>query len=407
MARLRTDGWATVVALAVLASAGLLYLILLPLFVDQLQRSFGLSPAQAGLVTSVNAYAGVASAFATAPFVLRLPWRRTVVAALTVLAVCDLATPAVPQLAPLLCVRVLHGVASGIATAMTAALLGRTRLPDRAYAVLLIYQALVGTAALFVLPEVIASHGRSVLFIALAAGALAGVLAVLPLPDLPARQPELSAVGSHAAQRWTVATALAGVYLFQTFHTFLVAYALNIGDGLGLPRAITTSGVATGQSVGVLGSVAVLGIGARFGRVRPLLLIAPAIAIEALLLLGSAASAQTWYAAQTVDNLLTFFALPLLLGACAAAGRDGRTAVWGGLASKVGVATGPMLGGALLGTAGVKPLIVASCAGILAAGASAVFAARTLARRSRDHSVTRAADPDATQPGSNVIEVEV
>lgn len=383
MRPLRANSWGAMIALAVLTSGSMLYLTLLPLFVDQLQQAFALSPAEAGLVTSLNAYAAVAGAIVTAPFATRLPWRRMIVIALAILALCEFVTPLAPGFPALIGLRVFHGIASGVALAISLSLLGRTELPDRAYAVLLVYQSLIAAAGLFVLPRFTAAIGPSFLFAALTAGALVGILAAIPLPDFPIKPSADTEGESRSARRWTIAGALIATYMLQAFHTFLVGHALSIGEQLGLARAIVTSGVATGVSMGVLGSILVIAIGARYGRVGPLLCVIPPVVLVGVLLLGPAASAATWFSMQIIDYFTNFFVVPILLGICAAAGDDGRSAVWGGLASMVGIATGPVAGGIVLEMTGVQILIVAACGGMVVATVIAAITASSIARRTR------------------------
>ena len=126
----------------------------------------------------------------------------------------------------------------------------------------------------------------------------------------------------------------------------------------------------------ILGAVAVILMGQRFGRVLPLLLIVPVAVLQATMLLLAGGTGWVWSATQIMDGLVTYYALPLLLGTCAATEPGGRAAVWGGLASKIGLATGPVMGGVIYSIFGFRGVIILGCVGI---GLAAIFSASAAA----------------------------
>ena len=380
---LDADGLLAALLLTILSTSGLYYLIILPVFVVQLQALFGLSPALSGVLVSVDGYAGVGSALLISIFIHKLRWKPLLAGALVVIATCEALTPLAGNLPELFAVRVLHGLASGTATALTASVIGRTRLPDKVYGVLLVYQAAISAGALFALPHFLSAHGPWLTFEITAAATAAALLLIPVIPDFASPNGNVRQTRAVRGLRPEVLAAVAAVYVFQVFHTSLNAYTLGIGDALGLEKVAAANGVGLGQSVGVLGALIVIVIGMRFGRVLPLSVTIPVALLEGALLLLGKHSEPNWVTAQILDGALTYYALPLLLGTCAATDPGGRAPIWGGLASKLGLATGPALGGFLIETS-YRGLIAGGAAGMALAGAVAIYAAARLAHAHRD-----------------------
>lgn len=386
--RASPHGIAEALLLAIISTSGLYYLIILPVFVSQLQLRFHLTPVHAGMITSVNAYAGVLSAIAVSIRIRAIPWRRVLPFALLVIAACEALTPFAPSDPALLAIRAVHGIGSGIATALVASLLGRTRLPDRSYAIMLVYQALVSGAALALIPRFAATLPEGATFHLLAIATGAAIALVPLLPDTEAPVPTGKTQAQPETLRVVVIAAVAAVYLYQAAHTALNAYTLALGGALGLGETSAASGAGIGQTLGLSGAVVAIAMGLRFGRVMPLALIVPVALAEGLLLACARGSPLVWTTAQLVDGVLTFYALPWLLGTCAATSPGGPQAVWGGIGSKLGLASGPALGGATILAAGYGGLVAFGIAGMAIAGVLAVAAALGIARRASSGALT-------------------
>jgi hypothetical protein len=376
------DGIIATTLLAILSTSGLYYLIVLPVFVPQLETHFGLSPAMAGVITSVNAYSGVFSALVTSFLIRRIPWKPAVACALCLVTLSEILTAGLSGITALIGIRIMDGLASGVATAMTASVLGRTRIPDRSYGFLLVYQAIIAGAALFVFPALVTRFGSGAMFATIGALSLGGV-AILPFlsayPVISSNSASTAGVGTKTPVI-AIAAAVGGVYVFQVFHTCINAYVLGIGGALGLASGPVAHGVGIGQTTGVFGAFCVILMGMRFGRIRPLLVIIPIALSEALLLLTFGGNGPIWIVGQIIDGVLVYYSLPVLLGTCAATEPGGRAAVWGGLASKVGLATGPALGGTIILFGSYKTALVVGCVGMATAAALASFAATRLTK---------------------------
>jgi len=72
-----------------------------------------------------------------------------------------------------------------------------------------------------------------------------------------------------------------------------------------------------------------------------------------------------WIAANVGTGITWNFVISHLLGMCARFDQTGQTAVWGGFASKMGLASGPMLFSFIVG-AGNYALLIATAMALLA-----------------------------------------
>jgi MFS transporter, DHA1 family, inner membrane transport protein len=128
-----------------------------------------------------------------------------------------------------------------------------------------------------------------------------------------------------------------------------------------------------------VGSTLVVMFGTRFGRFIPLLiaLILTVIGNAVFYWSGSA----TIYAAANVGTSITWaFVIPYLLGMCAAFDKTGQTAAMAGFCSKMGLATGPLVGGVILGSENYVLLIAASVLVLAASAVAALYPALMLDR---------------------------
>jgi MFS transporter, DHA1 family, inner membrane transport protein len=120
-------------------------------------------------------------------------------------------------------------------------------------------------------------------------------------------------------------------------------------------------------------------MGTRFGRAMPLA-IALVLTVAGNALFHFSAS-QAVYAGANIGTAITWaFVLPYLLGMCAAFDPSGQTAALGGFCSKMGLATGPLVAGLLLGGARFSMLIDVSVAALALSAVAALVPAALLDR---------------------------
>jgi predicted MFS family arabinose efflux permease len=348
-----------------------------PAFVPAIQDYFRLTPAEAGLGTALNAYAGVASGFVASFMIEGLRRKSIIMGLLLAVALCEAITPLASSFGMLLVIRTAHGIFGGVAVATASALIAATRVPDRTYGILLLYNALAGAVGLYLIPRLGAISG-ALGFQFLAIFCAAGIL-VIPLLKIgeaergEAARPHAEA-RSGSGDGLKIFAALMALYCYQMFHNGLGSFALTVAQELDLDRLSAANGIAIGKITGIVGALVIVLIGGRFGRTIPLLVVAPLVVCEGILINIARPENSMWLVAQILDGGATYYALPLLLGTCAAADSTGRAAIWGPLASKIGIATGPLLGGLLGQALGFHTLVLTAIAGMAAASFLALAA---------------------------------
>lgn len=375
-------GLATNLLLAILTTAGLFYVDIMPALVAALRDGAGFTAKQAGLVVAANVYGAAAGGLLAVFTIKKLPWRRAAAVSLLLLIGLDLACMGITSPATLIEVRFLHGVVGGLLVGTGYSLIARTAVPNSAFATLFFLQFSLGGLGVAILPNLVPRFGPSVLFVALA---LFSAITLIVLPLVPVFPWMRGERGEHPqAQRrplrvMALCAALAAVFLFQAANMSFTAFAIGVGRQLGHTTEFVSHVLGAAQWIAIIGPLAVIAFGTRFGRVMPLF-----IAIT----LGAAAKTAFVYGALPIVFMLAAaataltiaFTLPYLLGLCAAFDPSGRTATLGGFFSKLGLASGPAAGAVILQSNGYLHLIAASALTTLLAAIAATFAARRLER---------------------------
>jgi DHA1 family inner membrane transport protein len=368
------------VLLAFLGTAGLFYVNIMAALVDGLIGGAGLTAKQAGLVASANVYGAAIGALVVVFLVRRLPWRKTAVIMLLGLIAIDLVSTLIKAPEILIAIRFVHGLVGGLLIGVAFAVIARTRLPDRTFGMLLVVQFGLGGLGLMFLPRLVPLFGHGVLFLALAGFSLA-TLAMVPFlgayPPRPA-----PAVGTiKAATRWVpLVLSFVTIFLFQSANMGLAAYIIGLGKNSGLSLELITGTLGVANWIGALGSMLVVAIGARFGRLWPIM------AGLVLTLVG------TWvfhfselpfvYLVANIATAITWaFVIPYLLAMCAAFDQAGQMAALGGFFSKMGLASGPALAALIAGGGEYDMLINIATIGLLLSGLTAIIPAVSLDRR--------------------------
>jgi MFS family permease len=371
--RAAPDGLVAAVLLSFLATAGLFYVNIMPALVDGLKTGLGFSAKDAGFVASANVYGAAAGALAAVFTVKLLPWRRVALVTLIGMILIDLGSTQLTTPGALILVRALHGLIGGFLVGTSYGVFSRTKAPDRVFGMLLLGGGGVG---LLLLPRLVLVLGTPVLFLALVLFSLVS-LAMLPFLDAYPRLPPAQEVPPAPRAKLALVAALASVFLFQWANSAVADYVIGLGRtfGLNLNAITTTLGVA--NWIGAVGSVAVVALGVRFGRSVPVMAgMGLALAGTALFLLR--ASPWAFAAANVVSGVAWSFTIAYLLGLCAAFDRGGRSAALAGFCSKMGLASGPALGGMLLQETHYPRLVIWACAGLVLATLASLWPAAKL-----------------------------
>lgn len=376
------EGLAAYFILALLGTAGIYYVNIVPAMVSGLVDGLHFSAAQAGRVVSCNVYGAAAGAFAAVLLVRRLPWRAAATTLLVGLATIDLASTLVHAAEALMALRTLQGFLGGLLVGVSYGVFARLRAPDRCFGALLFVQATLGGLGDLWLPGLVQTLGAPVLFLALAAVDLGALVLLAWLPAYPRTDPpQPAAAAVRGARGLALGAALAAVFLFQVGNMAPAAYVIEIGRAGALSLAFISNTLGVSNACGAIGAALVMAVGTRFGRLLPVGLGCSAAALATTAFHGSAIPGL-FVTANVATMVLWSAVVPYLLGLCAAFDRSGRAAAMGGLASKLGLATGPYAASFLIvGASGYGRVIDGAVAALLGCTLCALYAARAADRR--------------------------
>ncbi len=354
------------VLLAFLATAGFFYVNIMPALVDGLKVGLGFSNKQAGLVGSCNVYGAACGAFLIAFLVRRIDWKSTAHLLLLGLIAMDLLSMLVKHPFALMGARFLHGFVGGMLVGISFSIFARTTAPDRTFGVLLLVQVFTGGLGVMSLPLLVPKFGTNVLFATLILFSVTTLVMLQFLPDYPLKAPVPRALGA-APDRLQLKPLLLGllsVFFFQAANMGLFAFIIGLGKGHGLEVVFISETLGMANWIATLGAVLVIVVSTRFGIFKPI------IGGMLLTLVGTyvfnyCEVKWIWIAANIGTGITWNFVISHLLGMCARFDQTGQTAVWGGFASKMGLASGPMLFSFIVG-AGNYPALIATALGLLA-----------------------------------------
>ena len=279
-----------------------------------------------------------------------MAWRPAAYALLALLITIDLASILVSTSPVMMAVRGLHGLVGGCLVGISYAVFARTRRPERTFGMLLVVQQGLGGLGVIVLPKLVPLFGTQSLFLALIGVSLAALLMLPFLADTRPfrRRPAIPTAAERAAAARVpvgmlpLLLALLSVFLFQFANMILFTYIIGLARHFGLDSGDAENIVGVATWIGMLGAVLVVTFGTRFGRVRTLMISLLLTAVGMYLLHGSA-SVMVYALANIGTGITWAFVIPHLLGMCARCDLTGRAAAMGGFASKLGLATGPLV----------------------------------------------------------------
>jgi predicted MFS family arabinose efflux permease len=352
----KPDGEVARILLAFLATAGIFYINIMPAIVDGLKEGLAFSNKEAGLVASANTYGAALGALLIVFFVKSIDWRNAV--------------------------RFLYGLCGGALVGIGFSVMSRTSEVSRTFGYLLTIQFGLGGLGIIYLPELVPLFGTKALFLSLAAFGIVTMVMVPFLSDYPAR-PQANQSVAKLIPSGPAVLALFATFLFQAANMAIYAYSIGIGKFAGLDPSFVSTSLGIGAWIAIGGSVLVIIMSTKFGRLKP---VSVAIILTAV---------STWalhYSHVNPDNLLTSvfwlanvviaiawaFTISYLLGMCAEFDKTGQMAALGGFASKMGLASGPFLAAYVVGENNYGLIITAATVGLVLCMITAVIPSRLL-----------------------------
>jgi hypothetical protein len=293
----------------------------------------------------------------------------------------DLFSMLVHGASALMGIRFAHGFIGGMLVGLAFSIIARTTAPDRTFGMLLLVQVLAGGLGVMGLPLLVPKLGTSVLFAALILFSAITLLMLQFLPDYPVRAPAPRTPGGAAGEpRWKpLLLGLFSVFFFQAANMGLFAFIIGLGTRQGLAIDFVSETLGMANWLSMLGAVLVIWVSTRYGIFKPIL------GGMLLSFVGTWAFSYSemkwiWIAANVGTGITWNFVISHLLGMCARFDQTGQAAVWSGFASKMGLASGPMLASLIVGAGNYQALIVLALALLAFAMLSSAIPALALDR---------------------------
>jgi len=347
------DGEIARVLLAFLATAGIFYVNIMPAIVDGLIEGLNFSNRDAGLVASANTYGAAFGAFTAVFYVKRMNWRMSAYALLVGLIAIDLISILLETPGALIATRAFHGFIGGALVGIGFAVMSRTSEVSRSFGYLLTIQFGLGGLGIMYLPSLVPMFGTKAMFLSLVAFSAVTLCMVPFLAKYPAGEMH------HERKAGSIkivpaAAALLATFLFQAANMGIYAYAIGIGKFAGLDHTFVTSSLGVSAWVAIAGSVFVILLSTRFGRLRPVTAAVLVTAAATWILHYSHVNPDSWvssvyWLANAAIAIAWAFTISYLLGMNAEFDTTGQMAALGGFASKMGLASGPAVAALIVG----------------------------------------------------------
>ena len=335
------------VMLAFLTTAGIFYINIMPAVVSGLKEGLAFTNQQAGFVSSANLYGAALGALTAVFLIKRINWRTWSYALLLTLIVIDSACIFINNPSLMIGIRFLHGLTGGLLVGIGFGIISRTSEADKTFGYLLFIQWGLGGLGLMYLPELVPVYGTTALFLSLITFTVVSLIMMPFIPQYSIEQSPSHKEQSQRIQKKPLYFNLAAIFLFQAANMGLFAYVIGLGKARGLTIDFMGPALAYASWIALVGAFLVMLIGTKYGRTIPLV---TSILITALCswLLHFSDSEQVYLVANVIIGVTWAFALPYMFGICSELDKAGQLAALGGFASKLGLASGPMVGALIL-----------------------------------------------------------
>ena len=384
--RLSREGISARIALAVLASAGILYANITPVIVSGLVQSAGYTSEAAGYVFSSNMYGTALGGLAITFVIRRINWRKTAAVLLTMLILADILSALTDNPSALYSIRFIHGLVGGALIGVGFSVISHIRNPETTFAILIAIQLSLGGAGTALLMPLIASQGTGIIWLSLLGFSVFSLI-LLPLLDDYAVTENGAQTEKPAgrAPLVVIVLALSALFFFQAGQLAAFAYVIEIGiSHLFSPEFVSLS-VAIALWIGGPTALFVAWWSTRSGRTLPILggTLFMVISIAMLLLPTS------WIFIVANIGFGIFFSLtiPYLLGIASELDNTGQIAAVASFISSLGLATGPAIAAMILGGGELSHVIYFAIGVLLISALLIVFPTRILDTKARRGSI--------------------
>lgn len=366
---------------ALAGSYGAMAVSMLPSLVNSWMVYRGLDSGTAGLVAMGNILGATTALAVSTILVTRFGLVRIMACGLVLAAGCDLGSLLADGTAVLAVLRIACGFGLGLMVAAATNWIGRDAQADRGFGIYVTLQFVLAAVLLILAAKLEPSLGYAAVYTALLSLAVVTLVLLPVLARLPGGEPVAARAdtGEPGGGRvhWRIAVlSLATMFLFNTAAVGLWAYMLNFGMAVGLSAEGASSLLALSSICGIPGGLLVLAIGARFGRLAPILIALGVFVTTLVFFAAGGATALAFIIGLVLQNIAWNFVYPYFQGLQSALDPTGRLPVWGILCASLGSAIGPALLGALVDGTRYADAFWLAAALMTASAAAAIVPAR-------------------------------
>ena len=158
------NGMMARVLLCFMASAGVVYVNIMPALVDSLKAGLGFSNQHAGMAAAFNTYGGACGALLMTWLARHLRWRQAALAMTLAMLAIDASSSLITSPYPMMAMRFVHGLLGGALVGLAYYIIARTDSPSRTFGLLMVLQNGVSIAGVMYLPFMVRAHGILALF---------------------------------------------------------------------------------------------------------------------------------------------------------------------------------------------------------------------------------------------------
>tara|TARA_B100001057_G_scaffold489214_1_gene575024 strand:+ start:39 stop:1220 length:1182 start_codon:yes stop_codon:yes gene_type:complete len=275
-ANLGTQPMLTLGIAVLLYAFSIILIDIAPFFIGMYVDHLGLSLSEAGVVQTVDQAGGVLGAVAGFVLMPKLAWRTLLVVASVIATIANVLTGFVDSFVMLMIIRFLSGFGVLLITTVTACILARALVPDRAFGIGLAVAMALSAVAVIMLDWLRIEYGYAA---SLGSGAIwlgAGIFLCFLLPGalghVDGAPQEEGAAPENAAMRTMGITALIALGLFGLSVNVVYAYIERVGIANGLDSSSVAAALALGYVFATAGGLIPTIFGAAGGRLKWIIL---------------------------------------------------------------------------------------------------------------------------------------
>ena len=330
---------------SIVATAGLFYVNLGGAFLSAFVDGLGVERDVAGFIVSANKYGAAFGALIATFIVKRVEWRKVIRLLFMALIAFDLISTQFSNPQTLIILRFIHGTIGGLSVGIGLSIIARTYNPDKIFGMLLVVQYSFGSLGIWLVPRLVDSFGYSAAFGTLISFTLMTLLILPFVPNVesPSKSDNTTSGLFQIPMTMMLFFVLCALFLFQAANMGVADYAFELGKDIGLSNIEISNILTLANIISISGGLLVYIIGTRFGRTIPLI-IGISVASIFTYLLHYSDNTNIYFIANTFTGIAWGFTIPYLLGLCATFDFHGQMAALAGFVSKMGLASGPLVG---------------------------------------------------------------